>query len=196
VAKYDSDGDLAWARQLPGQGKDAANDIAFDSRTNCWIAGRFASPGPNGEVTNPVAALVCLDPSGELRADAAQLGSGTSEAFALGNTYHPFNGMPILTFVGGSFTGTFSLETRGLTNNGPADLFVGWIAAGPKLEVTRDGSDLVLSWPAVEGVGFGLEATDLSGGGWTSVPNVSFVNGKMVFSTNATSGLQFFRLRK
>jgi hypothetical protein len=38
VAKYDSNGNILWAQQVPGWGCDGVTGLVVDPRTNCWVS--------------------------------------------------------------------------------------------------------------------------------------------------------------
>ena len=83
LAKYDSNGNALWARQLPGWGYDAANGITVDPFTNCWVTGYFASVNQGGLPTNSIAIIACYDPNGNLQTVAHTGGALASAATAV-----------------------------------------------------------------------------------------------------------------
>ena len=122
VVKYDSGGNVSWARSGGGTAKDQTYDIAVDTADNCYITGGYRGPATFGSVTLPTTAdselfLAKYDAGGNvLWAQSAGTIDGAVYAIAadpVGNSY-----------VTGAFFGTATFGSFTLTSVGNHSIFV------------------------------------------------------------------------
>lgn len=188
VAKCDPNGNVLWARQLPGLGNDEVSGFAIDGRTNCWVCGDFASAD---SPSNTVAVIAQLDQSGNLNAISQISPTNVSTASGIAS----INGGSKIsaTFICGSYATNFTFNGHSVTNLGNLDIFVSWVLAPPSLSTAISSTNLVCSWPAGD-TNFVLESTtDFSG--WSTVTNkVSSSNGQNTVSNVMSGNSKFFRL--
>lgn len=193
VARYDSTGDVLWARQLSGLGNDRVTAVTTDLKTNCWIAGSFRSP----DLSVEHGFVACYNMSGELLG-VTQLGGAVGSAIVDMKMYQESNGFD--NYVCGHFSTNVSVSGLALTNGGNQDVFVGRILPVlPKLTSTVTNQSLVLSWPTLnEGYSSAtLEVvSDVSAGTWAVATNVPTTSGGLnSVTTSATTNQGFFRIR-
>ena len=187
VAKYDSNGNALWARQLPGLGNDGVTSLAMDGYTNCWIGGYYAAVN---SPSNTIALVAQLDQSGNLNAVSQMSTSQVSQVSAMSVM---INSKGSSVFPCGSYATNFTFGSHSITNSGNMDIFVAWVRAVPPLTATTSGTNLVCYWPTTD-TNLTLQASaDLSN--WSAVSNfVSTVNGQNVVSNAMTGTARFFRL--
>jgi hypothetical protein len=187
VAKYDSNGNALWARQLPGLGNDVVTGLTMDSRTNLWISGFYASVG---SPSNTVAVIAQLSSSGNLNA-VSQISSTPSAAAGVASFAGPKG--PVV-YACGSYATNFTFYQRSLANAGNTDIFYAWLLAPPAVAATTAGTNFVCSWPNTD-TNLVLEtSTNLSN--WSAVTNhVVTVNGQNIVSNGINGAAGYFRLR-
>jgi hypothetical protein len=178
-----------------------------DSNGELVIVGQTAGPGgePSGfPVTNPFGSLV-PGHSGDifvtrLRPDDL----GVAFSTVLGGSQHEYPGRAALSedghvIVPGFTLGGFPVASAYQpTVAGEEDAFLVKLSLrDARVQITRSGQDVTLSWP-VEAAAYVLEvATTLPAASWASVTNTPIVT-----STNrsvqlpVTGNARFFRLRK
>lgn len=99
----------------------------------------------------------------------------------------------------------------GSGNSGPWALILGWsytaewksikigvpaAPASPRLQITRTGNDLAISWPAAA-TGYTLQTTtSLSPTGWSKAGDPTVQNGQNVFTTTSSGATRFYRLTR
>lgn len=189
IAKYDINGNVLWANQLSGFGNDNVSGIMIDDKTNCWVAGNFASViAP----TNPVAVVARFNSSGDLT--AISQANPNQVSVASGTAMASFAG--VIPIICGSYSTNLTLGRTSFTNSGNTDVFAAWCMISPAVTMSTRGSNVICSWPAADSVGYSLQtASDMSAANWSSAGAGSSVNGR-VFVTNAiSSGVRFYRLR-
>ena len=187
VAKYDSNGNALWARQLPGLGSDVATGLTVDSHTNCWVTGYYA--GLNSP-SNTVAVIAQLSSSGNLDA-VSQISSTPSTAAGVASFAGP-KGPAV--YACGSYATNITFYERSLTNGGNTDIFYAWLLSPPPLAAATSGTNFVCSWPNTD-TNLVLEtSSDLSS--WSAVTNhVATANGQNIVSNSITGSAGYFRLR-
>jgi hypothetical protein len=188
VAKCDPNGNILWARPLPGLGNDDISGLSIDGRTNCWICGDFASAA---SPSNTVAIIAQFDSSGNLNA-ISQI-SPTNVSAASGIASITGGSKMTATFICGSYTTNFTFYGHSVTNFGNSDIFVSWVLASPLLAATFSSTNIICSWPAGD-TNLVLESTvDFSS--WSTVTNhVSSSNGQITVSNAISGNSKFFRL--
>ena len=192
VAKYDTNGNVLWAKQLSGLGDDNATGLAIDSRTNCWITGHFASVD---SPTNTVAAVARFDRLGNLTgiSQVSQTQPSTAGGIVMNGMTFPYGGNALIC---GSFATNFVLDGKLiLTNGGNTDVFAAWVMVSPTLALNPIVTNVVCSWPVADSLGFILETNSDLSANWTGAGSGSLVNGQMVITNNISSGARFYRLR-
>ena len=193
VAKYDPNGNILWATQLPGLGDDNVTGFLVDSRTNCWVSGYFASAD---SPTNTVVAVARYDLSGNLsgitQVSRAQMSLAGGIA---GSTGGPFTGS---IWIAGSYATNFTMSSKySLANSGNMDIFAAWVMVLPQVTTMATGTNFVTTWLAADSAGFVMETnSDLSSTNWNSIGGGSLVNGQLVITNPLLPGLHLFRLRK
>jgi hypothetical protein len=191
VAKYDLNGNILWAQQVPGLGCDGVTGMAIDTHTNCWVSGYFASPA---SPTNTIFAVARYDQFGVLNG-LSQAGShhaSSTGGIATGGAPFPAN-----VLVLGTYSTNFSLSSPAvLTNGGNTDLFMAWVFVNPVLASTVSTTNIVSAWPMTDGGGYVLQTNSSLGSGWNSAGSGSLVNGQFVITNSIGGNAKFFRLIK
>jgi len=113
LAKFDSSGNLLWARAIGGDYDDQCYDLAIDVAGNVYLTGSFLydcdfDPGPGEDIRSPVGYVDCyvakFDPSGN-RDWACTWGSWDADV-GLGIAVDGLGGV----YVTGYFTGTVDFD--------------------------------------------------------------------------------------
>jgi hypothetical protein len=68
--------------------------------------------------------------------------------------------------------------------------------SNPTLTLSRNGGQVLLSWPRLA-LGFGLESSGTISSGWSAVTNPTSISGEQnTVTIDASGSMTFFRLRK
>jgi hypothetical protein len=123
LARYDSSGNLLWARKAGGTGSDAAYAVVADAAGNAYLTGDFAGTADFGGVqitssSGQNSFVAKYDPTGALVWVARIGGTGSSSSTRL----HLDKASNL--YVGGSFQGDIQFVTPSLTSAGGNDGFV------------------------------------------------------------------------
>jgi hypothetical protein len=187
VAKYDSNGNALWARQLPGLGNAAVTGLTVDSFTNCWVSGYDASVN---SPSNTVAVIAQLSSSGNLNS-ISQIGSTPSTAAGMASFAGPKG--PVV-YTCGSYATNFTFANHSLANAGNTDVFYAWVRSPPGIVASTSGTNFVCSWPNNDTNLVMETSSDMSN--WSAVTNrIATANGQNTISNSMTGGAGFFRLR-
>ena len=89
VVKYDSGGNVLWARSAGSTGFDAGGGITVDASGNCYVAGTFSAMATFGEFTLSSAGVVDIfvakyDPDGNVLWARSAGGTSDDHGFAIG----------------------------------------------------------------------------------------------------------------
>jgi len=193
VAKFNSLGEVLWAKQLNGLGNDRATSIFMDTKTNYWISGAFRTPDLSGERIF----LACYNPEGELLGVSQASGVSGSVVTDMdnGNIFGTFNAA-----ICGNFATNLTMSGITITNDGNPDVFVGRLdMVPPTMTTLSTNNDIILSWPQINDgyTNVVLESSvDGSMGSWANATNSAGSSGGRVYVTNSTAtGSGFFRLK-
>jgi hypothetical protein len=176
VAKYDTDGNLLWAKQAGGVSLNSGRGIAVDAAGNCYVTGVFQGTGPFGNTNLTAHSLVDydvfvakFDPMGELV--WVQQAGGNLDDVGYGIAVDAAGNSSVTGYFK-SPTATFGSVT--LTNNAGTN--------SPDIFVARYNSDGQLLWAKRAG------GADFDSGYAVAVDPAgnSFVSG--VFSGTAAFG--------
>jgi hypothetical protein len=204
LAKYDTAGNLLWARVAGGNNAiygDGGFGVTLDPSGNPCVAGYFSGIANFGPTNVPTAGLDDIfvakyDDAGNLlwvrQAGGSDLDVGYAIAGdAAGNLY-----------LTGFFVATAAFGSTNLMASSPSpyrDIFVAklGLVTPPKLSISRAGGDLLLAWPAAAS-GFHVESTDhLPAINWIDLStNSQLVGPSNFFMLSPTTTQNFFRLRK
>jgi hypothetical protein len=203
LAKYDSSGNVLWAKSPGGRLDDEAWGIAVDKAGNAYVSGNFKSETAIfGSVTlrnvNSLIADIFVakyDGSGNVlwaeRAGGGQDDYGRAIAVDwAGNVY-------LTGYFHSRFAafGDVTLMNSDSTEQDP-DIFVAKLAT-PRLTIARLGANVIISWPSPS-TGFRLEQNNLLGTiNWTAVGLMPTDDGTTKSVTvSAWPGSNFYRLMK
>ncbi len=204
LVKYDSAGNLLWARVAGGNNSiygDGGFGVTLDPMGNPCVAGYFSGIANFGPTNVPTAGLDDIfvakyDDAGNLLWVRQAGGSDLDVGYAIagdtaGNLY-----------LTGIFVATATFGTTNLTTSSPSpdrDIFVTklGLVTPPKLTIGRAGGDLLLSWPAAA-LGFRVESTDqLPATNWIDLSTSSKLLGPSnILMLSPTTQQNFFRLIK
>lgn len=207
VARYDTLGNLVWARRAGGSSSiygDAGFGVAIDTSSNAFVTGYFsgnASFGSTNLSSIGFQDVFCAkyDPMGNVawvRSAGGIAGNDFGYAIAM-------DAQSNALLAGLFLSSTITLDSTTLTNSGGRDLFITKLGVTnavqivPSLAISTSNGQIALSWPAAA-TGFNLEfATNLPALSWSSVSGASNVIGSNVVINLPADGMQqFFRLRK
>jgi len=196
VAKYDSAGNVRWARRAGGNDSiygDAGLAIRTDAGGNAYVTGFISGLGNFGSTNLATSGfddvfVAKYDPAGALlwarKAGGRNIDIGY--ALALSGTDR--------VCVGGFFYDKADFDETTLESSGFEDAFIMQLAAlpAPSLNIQLSGSDILLSWPDWA-TGFILESTDdLSNpASWVTEPTVT--NSVIL---PASGPVKYFRLQR
>jgi len=202
LAKYDSVGNLLWARVAGGNSiyGDGGFGVTLDPSGNPCVAGYFSGIANFGPTNVPTAGLEDIfvakyDYAGNLLWVRQAGGSDLDVGYAIagdgaGNLY-----------LTGFFVATATFGTTNLMTSSPSpdrDIFVTklGLVTPPKLTIGRAGGDFLLSWPAAAS-GFRVESTDhLPATNWIDLPTPKLVGPSNILTFSPTNQQNFFRLIK
>jgi hypothetical protein len=201
VAKYRAGGGLAWVKRIdktPWAGVPLR--ISVDQLGNPLLS---ADVPIEEEETTIIPSFIA-----KLNAEGDELWRKQVKGFDLGNAWDRRVFWPTSRVTADSANNLYIAgnipiqqgyaEFDGFTFN-PEDLgsFIAKLSFDPMLRSTRNGNQLILSWPTNE-PGFVLEATSSLGGtNWLPVTTEPFIaGGEYRFISNLTGSRRFFRLRK
>ncbi|MBI5476247.1 MAG: T9SS type A sorting domain-containing protein [Ignavibacteriales bacterium] len=127
IVKYDSNGNVLWAKNPGGTGSDIGSGIGLDSNGNCLVSGSFSSPtitfGTTTLTNNNAGSsdffVVKYNGNGDVI--WAKSAGGTFDESCNGMTIDHNNNIYILGTFNGS---TLTLDSTTLTNNGGYDFFI------------------------------------------------------------------------
>ena len=199
VAKYNSAGNLLWARRAVGDSANDGRGIAVDAAGNCYIAGHFFSDSITfGNVTLMNAGgadifVVKYDPAGNVlwakRAGGSKSDQGIKPVLdSAGNLY-----------VAGHFkSSNAGFDATTLASGGNFDVFLALIdGVGPPLNIQLAGAQALLTWPTNR-PGYQLESESAlaSPGAWSAVTNpVAIVGNQYTVTNNLSDATKSYRLR-
>jgi hypothetical protein len=208
-----ADWSIEWFSYLGGSGEESANGIVLDADENIYVTGTSASS--NFPLKDSLAKeragpqdvfLVKISADGKALAYSTFLGGSDEETpfrIAIGPDNLPVivgattsKDFPVRNAAFPSFTG----GEIGLFSPVYHDAFVTKIKPGPvppRLEISRSGNFVLLSWPA-DAEGFVLDASGNSGGGeWKVAPGAPLVLGSQkAVITRPAEAARFYRLRR
>ncbi len=123
IAKFASDGTLAWAVSLGGRGDDAARGVATDNDGNALLTGSFRGKMAIGDMTLTSAGdsdvfVAVFAPDGMLLSARALGGADADSGFGI--TADGRGG----AYVTGSFTATATFDGSLMSSTGSDDLFI------------------------------------------------------------------------
>jgi hypothetical protein len=198
LAKFTSDGNVLWARQLGGtNGYAAGLGVATDTAGSCFVCGEFT-----GILTTSLTNLVAVGPQDGFIAKYDTAGNLIWILQVGGSGYDAPIGVATSTGRGVYVTGFFSAGTRfgniPLNSYGSYDVFLARIDEVPLLSVTNTAKNVQISWPTNQ-VGFALEtATNLVAPvDWSTNTNPVQVSGDHYVVTDELKGsAAFYRLSK
>jgi hypothetical protein len=207
VARYDTTGNLIWARRAGGSSiiyGDAGFGIASNTNGDAFVTGYFsgnASFGSTNLSSIGFQDVFCAkyDATGNVAWVRSAGGiAGNDFGYAIGT-----DGQSKVFVAGFFLSSTIAFDNTTLTNSGGRDLFITKLGMTnavqiiPSLTISASNGQILLSWPAAA-TGFGLESTtNLPAINWISVPGATNVVGtNVVVSLSAAEVQQFFRLRK
>jgi hypothetical protein len=198
LAKYNTDGQLLWIRQLGGINSSAgAHSTATDCSGNCFVTGYFTDR-LSTDVTNLISSglqdgfIAKYDAAGNLLW-ILQVGGGEWNA-ANGATWRSGKGL----YVTGAFSLQATIGGTVLNSYGSADVFLARIEERPIVTIMNFGGNALISWPTNQ-LGFTLEkaTNSLPASQWFVVTNVVSVSGDHYVVTDQLSGSSsFYRLTK
>ncbi len=127
ILKYDTDGNLIWARSDGELDYDKTNDIALDLQGNCYVTGFFTG----FSITFGTTTLPNFNPGSDALYVVKYTSDGDVSWATSANGQHIADGLSIATdmanncYVGGSFnSGTMSFDGITITNGGGDDMFI------------------------------------------------------------------------
>lgn len=151
LSKYDSSGNLMWAKKAGGSGVDVGNSVLVDSGGNVYLSGRFQNIG-TFDTTNLTSRgvddifLAKYNASGTLLwvtqfGGAGGDGGGHTAMDCPGNIY-----------MLGVFSDSAIFGNDAFSSVGSTDIFLGklgtdFVPRPPVLNITRSGNSVLLSWP-------------------------------------------------
>lgn len=186
LAKYDSSGNLLWAKQIGGVGDDIGWKTTTDASGAVYVLANFQSTINFGSTNltalgNTDMFIAKYDGAGNFLW-VKQSGS------TVGNTLFA-NSSGTEIYFAGAFSGTASSDGVSLTA-GTDDALFGTLVVPPSLSLSRNGSNLVFFWPSTP-AGFSLQASsDLNPTNWTTIST-----GTNTTSTQAVGNANFYRLK-
>jgi hypothetical protein len=140
VARYDTNGNLVWAKQVSGSPTRSGNGITLDGTGNSYVTGSFQGTATFGEGLNTVTLtsagardifLAKYDGSGSLIWVKQAGGSSSDEAQDVAND--GTNNSTVTGFFQGTATFGEGIDTVTLTSVGSSDIFVAKYDSGGNL---------------------------------------------------------------
>ena len=198
VVRYDSMGQLQWARTGGGSLSDFAECLALDRAGNAYITGSFHNSftmgGTSTTTTNPVEQcfVAKLDRVGNVAFLKNPMGSRDDYGYGIGVDTNN------ACYVTGYFEREIAFDVAQLSSTNGAHTFVARLdPQQPTLLVQRGDGRVNFSWP-LWAADFELEwKTDWAALLWTSFSTAPTNNGQQwVTGTNADLSAAFFRLRQ
>ncbi|MCX8063136.1 MAG: SBBP repeat-containing protein [Anaerolineales bacterium] len=194
LAKFNTDGDLAWNAFLGGSGDDEAKDVVKTSLDWTYLVGSSTAAWGNNIVRNYAAGkdgyLVRIEENGSIAWITFLGGTGTDEANQLDVT---FVGTTAIFNVVGSSNATWGSPFGSFVHRGKWDAFFFIQTAGTyftNLFLGGPGDDFGTSIKVADTIYIGGDSD--ADWGWAS-PKRSFTQGKDAFVANITlSGLNWF----
>jgi hypothetical protein len=205
-----TNGSYLSAVYLGGSGDDYVSGLKVDAMGDIIVAGYTSGPGqqaPGFPVTDPLpsgpdpgkswdAFVTKLHPPNLTLTFSTLLG-GPGDDYTTGLALDPWGNVLITGYTGGQFpmVNAFQPELGG----GVWDAFLLKLSLGEKIQISRSGQALKLSWP-VSATGFVLESAEspvATATAWTVVPNTPVPEGDQnVVTLEIGPASQFFRLKK
>lgn len=201
VAKYDTSGNLLWAKQAGGDDDDAATGITVDQAGFTYLTGYFTSTSAtfagttltnSGEFTGDVF-VTKIDPAGNLlwSKSAGSIDDERGNGIAVDKDG---NG-----FVSGYFNASATFDGVTVTNINTSDVFVAKFDTAPFVyKMTRiSPTQMSFTYPYLP-VTAGMESIPTLGTSiWQPVTNADILIGEQrTVTVSTTNGSRFFRLNK